>query len=116
MGRQPCRGGKERAATLLRLPPVILTNDVKFNAGGADDDVPEIAKLQEQVHTLFVNDERHDKELKALRQDIAACNEAVLGEIKDLRREMANRLPLWATALMSILTAVVGGLIGKGGF
>ena len=70
--------------------------------------MPEIAKLQEQVHTLFENDSRHDREMAELRKDVADCNQILLNEIKELRKEMASRLPLWATMIIALLTAIVG--------
>lgn len=76
--------------------------------------MPEIAKLQEQVHTLFQNDERHERELDGLRKDVADCNEKILNQLTDLRKEMASRLPNWATLLISVLTACLGGLLGRG--
>lgn len=32
--------------------------------------MPEIAKLNEQVHTLFANDERVTRDMDALRRDV----------------------------------------------
>lgn len=34
----------------------------------------EITKLQEQVHTLFANDERITRDMDALRRDVQDCN------------------------------------------
>ena len=53
----------------------------------------DIARLQEQIKTLF-NDV---DELKA--------------DVKEIKQQLANRLPLWATALISVLTGVIGWLI-----
>lgn len=55
----------------------------------------EIARLQEQIKTLF-NDVG---ELKV--------------DIKEIKNQLANRLPLWATVLMSVLTGACGWLIGR---
>ena len=52
-----------------------------------------IARLQEQIKTLF-NDV---DELKA--------------DVKEIKQQLANRLPLWATMLISVLTGVIGWLI-----
>lgn len=70
--------------------------------------MPEISKIQEQIHTLFVNDERHERELAEVKQQVKDCNQAILDELKDLRKEMANRLPLWATTLIACLMALLG--------
>lgn len=82
--------------------------------------MPEIAKLQEQVHTLFENDNRHERDMDSLRRDVQECNRELLNEIKNLRDEIKNlynRLPTWATIALAILCAIMGGLVGKeGGF
>lgn len=80
--------------------------------------MPEIAKLQEQVHTLYQNSDRHEREMENLRRDVAECNKALLDEIKSLREEikaLGNRLPNWATMLLMALTAIIGGLVSRGG-
>lgn len=33
-------------------------------------------------------------------------------DVKEIKDELANRLPTWATTIIAILTALVGGLIG----
>ena len=53
----------------------------------------EVARLQEQIRTLFGDVE----ELK--------------NDVKEIKNQLANRLPLWATMLMSVLTGVIGWLI-----
>jgi len=54
----------------------------------------EVTQLQEQVKTLFVN----MGELKA--------------DVKELKEQFANRLPLWATALIALLTTACGWFAG----
>lgn len=53
----------------------------------------EVARLEEQVKTLFNN-------FDELKKDV-----------KELKEQFANRLPIWATILISLLTAVCGWLI-----
>jgi hypothetical protein len=53
----------------------------------------EVARLQEQIKTLFGDVE----ELKS--------------DVKEIKNQLANRLPLWATILMSLLTGAIGWLI-----
>ena len=50
----------------------------------------EVARLQEQIRTLFGDVE----ELKS--------------DVKEIKNQLANRLPLWATILMSLLTGAIG--------
>ena len=53
----------------------------------------EVARLQEQIKTLF-------SDVDELKTDI-----------KEIKQQLANRLPLWATILMSLLTGTIGWLI-----
>ena len=57
----------------------------------------DVARLQEQIKILF-ND----------------VNE-VKTDIKEIKEQLANRLPLWATALMPVLTAIIGWLCAYAG-
>ncbi len=61
--------------------------------GGMAMSEQDIARLQEQIKTLF-NDV---DELKA--------------DVKEIKQQLANRLPLWATMLISVLTGIIGWLI-----
>ncbi|MDD3890623.1 MAG: hypothetical protein PHR65_12045 [Syntrophomonadaceae bacterium] len=56
----------------------------------------DVARLQEQIKTLFGD----VTELK--------------GDIKEIKDQLTNRLPLWATILISFLTATCGWLLGTG--
>ena len=53
----------------------------------------DVARLQEQIKTLF-------SDVDELKEDV-----------KEIKQQLANRLPLWATALMSLLTGAIGWLI-----
>jgi len=53
----------------------------------------EVARLQEQIKTLF--------------GDVGELKE----DVKEIKTQLANRLPLWATILISVLTGVIGWLI-----
>lgn len=55
----------------------------------------DIARIQEQIKTLF-------GDVAELKRDI-----------KEIKDQLANRLPLWATVLISALTATVGWLLGR---
>lgn len=57
----------------------------------------DIARLQENIKTLFGDFE----ELKS--------------DVKEIKAQLANRLPLWATVLISVLTAFIGWLLAGGG-
>ncbi len=53
----------------------------------------EVARLQEQIKTLF-------GDVNELKEDV-----------KEIKQQLANRLPLWATMLISVLTGTIGWLI-----
>ena len=61
--------------------------------GGGEMSEQEVARLQEQIKTLF-------SDVDELKTDI-----------KEIKQQLANRLPLWATILMSLLTGVIGWLV-----
>ena len=64
-----------------------------FYLGGGEMSEQEVARLQEQIKTLF-------SDVDELKTDV-----------KEIKGQLANRLPLWATVLMSALTGVIGWLI-----
>ena len=61
--------------------------------GGGNMSEQEVARLQEQIKTLF-------SDVDELKTDV-----------KEIKQQLANRLPLWATMLISALTGVIGWLI-----
>jgi septal ring factor EnvC (AmiA/AmiB activator) len=62
----------------------------------------EIARIEEQIVTLFKNDERLEKSIAKLGDDIT-----------EIKEQLANRLPLWATTLIGILTGICGFLAAR---
>ena len=61
--------------------------------GGGTMSEQDIARLQEQIKTLF--------------GDVGELK----GDVKEIKTQLANRLPLWATMLISFLTGMIGWLI-----
>ena len=61
-----------------------------------------IARLEEQIKTLFNDGQRREGTIKDL-----AC------DIKEIKEALANRLPVWATIGIAFLTALVGALGAK---
>lgn len=53
----------------------------------------DVARLQEQIKTLF-------NDVEELKSDV-----------KDIKNQLTNRLPLWATAVISLLTGTIGWLV-----
>lgn len=53
----------------------------------------EVVRLQEQIKTIF-------NDVDELKTDV-----------KEIKQQLANRLPLWATILISMLTGTIGWLI-----
>jgi len=65
-------------------------------------------RLEEQVKTLFVNLEKLEKCQKEHEEDDKEAFSGVYKKLDDYQ----NRLPVWATAVISLLTAVCGWLAG----
>ena len=61
-----------------------------------------IARLEEQIKTLFNDGQRRESTIKDL-----AC------DIKEIKEELANRLPIWATLAISSLMGLCGFLGAK---
>ena len=61
-----------------------------------------IARLEEQIKTLFTDGQRRESSIKELSCDI-----------KEIKDQLANRLPVWATIGIAFLTALVGALGAK---
>ncbi len=61
--------------------------------GGWNMSEQDIARLQEQIKTIF-------SDVDELKEDV-----------KEIKQQLANRLPLWATMLISALTGIIGWLI-----
>ena len=61
-----------------------------------------IARLEEQIKTLFNDGQRRESTIKDL-----AC------DIKEIKEELANRLPIWATLAISALMGLCGFLGAK---
>ncbi len=58
----------------------------------------DVARIEEQIKTLFSNDTRFEKCVEEIRTDI---------------KQLANRLPVWATLLVALLTAACGWFAAK---
>lgn len=66
-----------------------------FMKGAWEMPETDVARIQEQIKTLFGD----VAELKC--------------DIKEIRDNLVNRLPLWATMLISLLVGICGWLIGR---
>ena len=64
-----------------------------FLCRGGEMSEKDVARLQEQIKTLF-------NDVDELKTDV-----------KEIKQQLANRLPLWATVLISVLTGTIGWLI-----
>lgn len=70
----------------------------------------EVARLQEQIKTLFAGQERLEKDQTDFEAETRKTVTDIYNEIKALKDQFANRLPLWATMLIGLLMAVIGWL------
>lgn len=68
-----------------------------FGGEGIGVSEQDIARLQEQIKTLF-------GDVTELKEDV-----------KEIKAQLANRLPLWATVIMSVLTGIIGWLLAGTG-
>lgn len=67
----------------------------------------EIIRAQEQIKTLFNTQERLEEEQHKHEAEDKATFAEIVKEIKSIRSDYANRLPVWATFLFATLTAAV---------
>ena len=81
----------ELAGALFLCPGTIPVPGQFYGGGNMSEQ--EVARLQEQIKTLF--------------GDVGELKE----DVKEIKTQLANRLPLWATILISVLTGVIGWLI-----
>lgn len=72
----------------------------------------EVARLQEQIKTLFSGQERIEKNQNDFEAETRKTVNEIYNEIKILKDQFANRLPTWATIIISILTAALGVCLG----
>lgn len=72
----------------------------------------DVARLQEQIKTLFSGQERIEKNQNEFEAETRANVGAIYNEIKALKDQFANRLPTWATIIISVLTASLGVCLG----
>lgn len=72
----------------------------------------EIARIQEQIKTLFDGQKRIEKNQSDFEHEVRETAGEICREIKALKEDFANRLPTWATVIISILTAALGVCLG----
>lgn len=72
----------------------------------------EIARIQEQIKTLFDGQKRIEKNQSDFEHEVRETTGEIYREIKALKDDFANRLPTWATVIISILTAALGVCLG----
>lgn len=75
-------------------------------------DQEEIVRIQEKIKTLFAGQERIEKNQSAFEKEMRETVGNIYHEIKALKEDFANRLPTWATVIISILTAALGVCLG----
>ena len=74
----------------------------------------EVTRLQEQVITLFKGQERLEDRQEKHEEDDKNTFTEVVKQMQEMRKDYANRLPVWATFLIAALTAAVSWSV-KGG-
>lgn len=76
------------------------------------DQEQKIARIEEQIKTLFAGQERLEKNQDDFESEMRNTTGEIYREIKALKEDFANRLPTWATIIISILTASLGACLG----
>lgn len=76
------------------------------------DQEQKIARIEEQIKTLFAGQERLEKNQDDFESEMRSTTGEIYREIKALKEDFANRLPTWATIIISILTASLGACLG----
>jgi len=66
------------------------------------------ARVEEQIKTLFAGQERLEKQQRDFEKEVRDTVGEIYKEIKAIRDQFANRLPLWATMLIGALMALCG--------
>ncbi len=73
----------------------------------------DVTRLEEQIKTLFNNQDRLEKDREKDRLWFEGCVKELRDDVKAIKEQFANRLPVWATLLIALLTAVCGWLAAK---
>ena len=73
----------------------------------------EVTRLQEQIKTLFASQTRIEKAQEDFEKESRATVNEIYTEIKALKDQFANRLPVWATMLIGFLMAALGWFAGR---
>ena len=73
----------------------------------------EVARLQEQIKTLFASQERIEKNQSEFEVETRSMVNDIYKEIKVLKDQFANRLPVWATLAISALMGLCGFLAAR---
>jgi len=69
-----------------------------------------VARHDEQIKTLFGCAERVKTRLEKHESEDGVVVNKIMDEIKAIRADYANRLPVWTTLLLGVLMAALGWL------
>jgi len=89
-----------------RVAPTPISNTEREGMRVSEEEGIKLARHDEQIVTLFNVQTRLDRD----RMEDKAFFQGCLTEINGKLDKLANRLPLWATILISLLTAACGWL------
>lgn len=71
----------------------------------------EVTKLKEQVKSVWQSLDRHEDDIKEVRHNLDSFKVYMDEKIEKITQDLSKRLPLWATALITILSSLCIGLI-----
>jgi len=69
-----------------------------------------VVRIQEQIKALYAGQERIEASQADFEKETRTTVNDIYKEIKALKDQFANRLPIWATILIAVLTAICGWL------
>lgn len=73
----------------------------------------DVIRMKEQIKTLFEADKRQEKCYDELKNEFQQTINLIFEKLDGLSKQLQNRLPLWATMLIALLTAICGWSLAK---
>jgi hypothetical protein len=73
----------------------------------------DIGRLKERITTLFNGQDRLEKQQQEFIKENKETVKEIYTEIKTIKEQLINRLPNWATALITLLFSSLVGVLVK---
>lgn len=72
-----------------------------------------VVRIEEQIKSLFSGQERIEFTQQKCEEEHKKEINEIYKEIKALKEQFANRLPIWASMFIAALTAICGWALGR---